>query len=68
VPSEACIDITAVRPVHGLRPRGSDSAALIRDTCTTENPPELVAQSRPGIASQEGQAKEIGLMGRVPRI
>jgi hypothetical protein len=39
------------------------AAALILATCITENPPELVAQSRPGSAPQDGQRKDTGLTG-----
>jgi hypothetical protein len=44
------------------------AAALILLTCTTDKPPELVAQSRPGFALQNGQPSVRGLMGRTSGI
>jgi hypothetical protein len=41
------------------------AATFILATCRTENPPELVAQSRPGSAPQKGQRKDSGLTGRI---
>jgi hypothetical protein len=37
------------------------AAAIILATCTSENSPELVAQSLPGSPSQKGQRKDSGL-------
>jgi len=44
------------------------AAALIRSRWTTANPPELVAQFFPGLALQNGHARESGLAGRVSGI
>jgi hypothetical protein len=41
------------------------AAAFILARCVSENPPELVEQSRFGFALQRGQTKEIGLTGRM---
>ena len=41
-----------------------DAAARILARCNSENPPELVEQSRLGFALQSGHAKEIGLKGK----
>jgi hypothetical protein len=38
---------------------------MILAICRTENPPELVEQSRSGFALQKGHTKEIGLTGRM---
>jgi hypothetical protein len=43
-------------------------AALILARCISENPPELVEQSRLGFALQRGQVKEIGLTGKMSGI
>jgi hypothetical protein len=40
------------------------AAALILAICRSEKPPELVEQSRLGVALQRGQTKEIGLTDR----
>lgn len=43
-------------------------AALILARCKSENPPELVEQSRFGFALQRGQVNEMGLTGRMSGI
>ena len=40
------------------------AAALMRATCSNENPPALVWQSWLGFALQNGQVSEMGLTGR----
>lgn len=40
------------------------AAALIRARCRTANPPELVSQSLPRLALQNGHPREMGLIGR----
>lgn len=40
------------------------AAALIRARCTADKPPEVVRQSSPAFASQKGQSKLMGLVGR----
>jgi len=46
----------------------SNAAALILARCRTENPPELVAQSTPGYALQNGQTNAVASTGRTSGI
>jgi hypothetical protein len=48
--------------------RSTRAAALILAMWMDESPPEIVAQSTPGLASQKGHARLIGLVGNTTTV